>query len=141
MKKAKILFTIAVITATLFFGSCSNYDTITIVQEISQTIQNDKADSIYAKTIIVLNANGRSSAPSDTQFYDYSLASGEHKTFEFKDNQTGMRNTIEPLTKITLKYYIEIIDTKGNREAFMRTIATKESFSDTKLSETIVLKD
>jgi hypothetical protein len=89
----------------------------------------------------VLNATGRSSAPGDTQFYDYSLASGEHKTFEFKDNQKGMRNMIEPLTKITLKYYIEIIDTKGNREAFIRTIATQESYSDTKLSETIVIKD
>jgi hypothetical protein len=89
----------------------------------------------------VLNATGRSSAPGDTQYYDYSLASGEHKTFEFKDNQKGMRNMIEPLTKITLKYYIEIIDTKGNREAFIRTIATQESYSDTKLSETIVIKD
>jgi hypothetical protein len=137
MKTAKILFTISVITTTMFFASCEPFSPRPIIQEISQTIQNDKADSIHVKTIIVRLQSGNTSTGVDTSTYSYSLASGENKSFKFQIN-LGTSNS--NYWTSTFNFYFEVIDSKGKRDLIKRTIATKD-YVDTKISETIVLKD
>jgi len=133
MKTAKILFTISAITATMFFASCDPNNTISVNQEISQTIQNNKSDSILVKTRIMRY-------PSDTQTYNYSLASGEHRTFAFKQTQTGTAFNTTNFRYNLLLYYFEITDSKGQIDSFQRMIDTK-NYVDTKISETIVITD
>ncbi|MEY4542406.1 MAG: hypothetical protein RL411_483 [Bacteroidota bacterium] len=138
MKTAKILFTISAITATMFFASCEPFSPRTVIQEISQTIQNDKADSIHVKTIIVRLQSGNTSTGVDTSNYSYSLASGENKSFKFQKTLSSANSNL--WTSTTFNYYFEVIDSKGKRDLVKRTIATKD-YVDTKISETIVITD
>ena len=138
MKTRKILFTIYAITATMFFASCEPFVPRTVIQEISQTIQNNKADSIHVKTMIVRLQSGNTSTGVDTTTYSYSLASAENKSFKFqKSLPTANSNN---WTSTTLNYYFEVIDSKGKLDIFKRTIATKD-YVDTKISETIIITD
>jgi hypothetical protein len=134
MKTSKIPFAISVITATMFFASCDTDNTITVNHEISQTIQNNKADTIDVKTIITRY-------PSNTQTYNYSLASGEQRTFAFKETQRGTRLKTTDFRHNLLVYQFEITDSKGHRDSFQRSIESKSSYKDTKISETIVITD
>lgn len=138
MKTAKILFTISVITTTMFFASCEPFSPRPIIQEISQTIQNDKADSIHVKTIIVRLQSGNTSTGVDTSTYSDPLASGENKSFKFQKTLSAANSNY--WTSTTFNYYFEVIDSKGKRDFFKRTIATKD-YVDTKISEIIVITD
>lgn len=139
MKPIKILCIILAITATMFFASCEPFSPRPIIQEISQTIQNDKADSIHVKTMIVRIQSGNTSTPFDTSNYSFSLAHGENKSFKFQSTQSASDPNY--LRSTTFNYYFEVIDSKGKRDLFKRTIATKDYYLDTKISEIIVITD
>ena len=81
--------------------------------------------------------SGNTSTGVDTSTYSYSLASGENKSFKFQIN-LGTSNS--NYWTSTFNFYFEVIDSKGKRDLIKRTIATKD-YVDTKISETIVLKD
>lgn len=138
MKTLKILFTIYAITATMFFASCEPFVPRTVIQEISQTIQNNKADSIHVKTMIVRLQSGNTSTGVDTTTYSYSLASAENKSFTFQKTIPAANSN--NWTSTTLNYYFEVLDSKGKLDIFKRTIATKD-YVDTKISETIIITD
>lgn len=134
MKTTKILSAISAITTTIFFASCEPDNTIIVNHDISQTIQNNKADTIDVKTIIMR-------FPSDTQTYNYSLASGEKRTFAFKQTQTGTLLKTTNFRYNLLVYQFEITDSKGHKDSFQRRIESKNSYQNTKISETIVITD
>ncbi|PHX92680.1 MAG: hypothetical protein CK532_02335 [Flavobacteriales bacterium] len=137
MKTGKILFTISAIIVILFTNSCEHFHVITVNYDVSQTIQNDKTDTIHAKTLIVTSKDQYNSTIPviDSQSYDYTLASGEKRTFHHPNSQL-YSDRLD-----TIFYYFDITDAQGKMESFMRTIATKEFYLDTKISETIVIKD
>lgn len=122
----------------MFFASCEPFSPRPIIQEISQTIQNDKADSIHVKTIIVRLQSGNTSTGVDTSTYSDPLASGENKSFKFQKTLSAANSNY--WTSTTFNYYFEVIDSKGKRDFFKRTIATKD-YVDTKISEIIVITD
>ena len=139
MKPIKILCIILAISGTTFFASCEPFGPRTIIQEISQTIQNDKTDSIHVKTMIVRIQSGNTSTPFDTSNYSFSLATGENRSFTFQSTQDASDPNY--LRSTTFNYDFEVTDSKGNTELFKRTIATKDYYLDTKISEIIVITD